>query len=423
MKYHIDDKVGIVPMIMYGLQWWAVSVPSIIIVGVIVAKLHFTGLGEQIFYMQKLFGVMGLSLLVQIIWGHRLPLVIGPASVLLIGITACIASSIAAVYTAIVIGGIFVSLLAFSGLLAKLQSVFSVRIVIVILMLIAYTLSPVILKLIFSLPTYPVFNLFFALGLVLAMVIGNRVLKGIWKSTVIIWGLILGSVVYAGVTSSFHAFTATHESSFSLSQLFIFPMEFDIAIILSFLFCFIALIVNELGSIQAVGQMLKVDQIEKRINRGVGVLGISNVFSGTLGVIGPVDFSMSPGIIAATGCASRYPMIPAGAALLACAFFPAFIGFLNGIPAIVLGSILLYLMASQLSAGMQMMINEKAIHDFNTGIIVGLPLMIAIVISFAPTDVINQIPALIRPIVGNGFVMGIITVILLEHLLCRQTKV
>ena len=422
MKYQIDDKVGIIPMIMYGLQWWAVSVPSIIIVGIIVAKLQFTDFGAQIFYMQKLFGVMGLSLLVQILWGHRLPLVIGPASVLLIGITACMASSAAAIYTAIFIGGVFVSLLAFSGLLAKLQSVFSTRIIIVILMLIAYTLSPVIVKLIFGSPSHPAFNLSFALALVLAMVMGNRVLKGIWKATVIIWGLLLGSIIYAGVTNSFHVFTAARQSSFSLSQLFIFPLEFDIAVILSFLFCFIALIINELGSIQAVGQMLKAEQMKKRINRGVGMVGMANVFSGAMGVIGPVDFSMSPGIIAATGCASRYPMIPAGIALFLCAFFPSFIGFLNGIPAIVLGSILLYLMVSQLSAGMQMMVNEKAIHDFHTGIVVGLPLMVAIVISFAPPEAVRQIPALIRPIVGNGFVMGIITVILLEHLFCRPAK-
>ncbi|MDR2861885.1 MAG: purine/pyrimidine permease [Syntrophobacterales bacterium] len=413
MKYNVDDKPGAIPMIVYGLQWWAVSVPSIIIIGIIVAKLHFTAPGDQIFYMQKLFGIVGLTLIIQMIWGHRLPLVVGPASVLLIGVTACMASSAAAIYTAIAIGGIFVSILAFSGFLAKMQSIFSARVVVVILMLIAYTLSPVILNLIFS--THPLFHLSFALILVLAMLVGNHLLKGIWKSTIIIWALILGCLVYTVAAPSSSTFII-HKSHFSLSQLFIFPPEFDIAVILSFLFCFIALIINELGSIQAVGQLLKVDKIEKRINRGVGMAGISNTLAGTIGVIGPVDFSMSPGIIAASGCASRYPLIPAGIGLLLCAFFPPFISFLSGIPNVVLGSILLYLMASQLAAGMQMLVNEKAIYDFSTGLVVGLPLMVAIIISFAPADAINQIPALIRPILGNGFVMGIITVILMERL-------
>ena len=66
--------------------------------GIIVVRLHFPDGGEQIFYMQKLFALMGLTMTVQVLWGHRLPLVIGPASVLLIGILATISVGINAVY-------------------------------------------------------------------------------------------------------------------------------------------------------------------------------------------------------------------------------------------------------------------------------------------------------------------------------------
>lgn len=62
-----------------------------------------------------------------------------------------------------------------------------------------------------------------------------------------------------------------------------------------FLFCFIALIVNELGSIQAVGRMIGADHMERRTTRGVGITGLANVVSGALGIVGPVDYSMSPG--------------------------------------------------------------------------------------------------------------------------------
>lgn len=143
---------------------------------------------------------------------------------------------------------------------------------------------------------------------------------------------------------------------------------------------------------------------------------------GALGIVGPVDYSMSPGIIAATGCASRFPLIPAGIGLVVCAFFPGFIECLNAIPGVVMGAVLLYLMASQLSAGMQMMIREKAVDGFDGGIVVGFSLMVALLLSFAPDEALNSIPALIRPIVGNGFVMGVITVLILEHLIFRAGK-
>ena len=160
----------------------------------------------------------------------------------------------------------------------------------------------------------------------------------------------------------------------------------------------------------------------RRTTRGVGITGLANVVSGALGTVGPVDYSMSPGIIAATGCASRFPLIPAGIGLVVCAFFPGFIECLNAIPGVVMGAVLLYLMASQLSAGMQMMIREKAVDGFDGGIVVGFSLMVALLLSFAPDEALNSIPALIRPIVGNGFVMGVITVLILEHLIFRAGK-
>ena len=80
MKYELNDKPGMLPMLMYGLQWWIVSLPCVVIMGIIVSQLHYTNVAEQTFYLQKLFGIMGIVMIVQVLWGHRLPLIIGPAS-------------------------------------------------------------------------------------------------------------------------------------------------------------------------------------------------------------------------------------------------------------------------------------------------------------------------------------------------------
>lgn len=421
MKYQLNDKPGLFPMIMYGLQWWIVSIPCVVIMGIIVARLHYTEIGGQILYLQKLFALMGIAMTVQVLWGHRLPLVIGPASVLLIGILSSMELGIDAIYTAVMTGGLMLTGLAFCGLLSRLQSVFTSRIIIVILCLIAFTLSPVILRLIAGGTDPVVFRLFFGLLLALAMIITNKLLKGIWKSMVVLCGIIAGSLVYYGI-SGFPVLEDVKAGPVMVTSFWIWPWKFDAGAILSFLFCFIALIVNELGSIQAVGKMIGASQIDKRTKYGVGVTGLANMLAGALGIIGPVDYSMSPGVIAATGCASRYPLIPAGLGLLGCAFFPAFIQVLNAIPGVVMGAVLLYLMSSQFSAGMQMLIREKAVTDFDSGIIIGFPLMVALILAFTPEAALSGIPALVRPIVGNGFVMGVIAVLVLEHLIFRKKK-
>ena len=420
MKYELNDKPGILPMLMYGLQWWIVSLPCVVIMGIIVSQLHYTDVAEQTFYLQKLFGIMGIAMIVQVLWGHRLPLIIGPASVLLIGILSTVSSGIPAVYTGIMVGGLVLTVLAYSGLLGKLQFVFTPRIVTVILILIAFTLTPVILKLVLGDAVHAVFNLFLTLVMVLALVIGNKLLRGIWKSTTVLWGIVGGVLVYYGVLG-FPMLPSTEAGIIpEQATVFNFPLDFEAGTILAFLFCYIALIVNELGSIQAVGHMLQADRMDQRTTRGVGIVGVTNVLSGLFGVIGPVDYSMSPGVISATGCASRYTLLPAGAGLILCAFFPSVVGMLVTIPGVVMGAILLYLMATQLAAGLQMLVREKAITDFDSGVVVGLPLMVALLLSFAPEEVLNLIPSLFKPIVGNGFVMGVITVLIMEHLIFKK---
>lgn len=423
MKYNIEDKPTLAATILYGLQWWVVALPSIVILGLVISKLHFgNDVEAQAFYMQKLFFIVGVSLLVQVFFGHKLPLVAGPASILLIGILASISVSVSAIYTAIAIGGLFITLIAVSGLLRYAQKIFTARVIIVTILLIPITLGPTIIKLIFGNTQHTGFNLAFSLLLVIALLLGNKWLSGVWKSTTLISGIVIGTLLFyllneLPVPTATLAIT-THASAAS-AALLIVP-EFDPGVIFSFLFCALVLIINEISSIQAVGQMTDAPNMKKRNMRGVAIIGISNMVAGLTGVIGPIDYSMSPGIISATGCASRFPFIPAAILLLACALFPILTSWLLMIPNIVLGVILIYVMLSQFGAGLQMMVQQKAVVHFNDGAVIGLSMMIALLISFAPAHALEQIPSILRPILGNGFMMGIITVLVMEHLVYRK---
>jgi xanthine/uracil permease len=163
--------------------------------------------------------------------------------------------------------------------------------------------------------------------------------------------------------------------------------------------------------------MLGVKDTDKRCRRGVGLTGVMNVVAGGLGVIGPVNYSMSPGVIASSMCASRYTLIPAGVGLMLCAFVPSLIALLSAIPNTVIGVILLYLMGTQLAASFHMMTADKSAGSFESGLVIGLPVMVALLFGAIPMDVI---PAILRPIIGNGFVMGVLTVMLLEHVIMKK---
>ena len=419
IKYGLNDKPGLAPLLLYGLQWWVVSLPCVVIMGVVASRLHFSDVGDQVFYLQKLFGLVGLATMAQICFGHQLPLVIGPATILLVGLTASAASGVEALYTAMIVGGGMLALTAASGQLTRVRRLFTPRIVTVILILIAFTLSPTILKLVLAGADNQAGHLCFAVLTVLIMLLGNQYLKGVWKSLTVLLGLVVGSLVYFLVFGLPEAQPYTPPAARSL---LLDHLDFNAGTVLSFLFCFLALAINELGSIESIGHMLAADDMSGRVKRGVTVQGLANLVSGSAGVIGPVSFSLSAGVIAATGCAARRTLLPAGFGLLLCAFFPEAILIFSRLPGAVMGALMLYLMSAQLASGLTLLVSEKSVTTFNDGITVGLPLMLGLMVAFAPAEAFEGFPDLLRPIVGNGFIVGTLTVILMEHVIFAGKK-
>ncbi len=421
-KYTLDEIPPLGHLLLFGLQWLAIIIPIILIMGTAVTSLHPGGIGQQVVYIQRLLFVVAVALFSQVIWGHRLPVIFGPATVFLVGISAGGKSSLEAVYTSILLGGIILTAVSITGLFAHLKKLFTPTVVAVILILVALTLTPMILNLITT-PTPQVnsfANLCFSLVMVLSMFIAAKYLRGLWKSTLIFWAVISGTLAY------FLLFPHSPLPTYNLPVVapfwkgLTFSFVFDSGVFLSFMICFLALSVNDLGSIQSVEGILQPDNMPKRITRGVTVTGLINILSGFLGVIGSVNFSFSSGVIIASGVASRYTLIPTSLGLLALAFLPKTIAVLGSIPSVVIGSSMIYLMCSQIAGGLQAVLNQK--YKFEYGLIIGLPMILGVIISYLPPAVLNTFPSILKPILGNGFVVGVIAVLVMEHLVFRQKR-
>ena len=413
LKYNVEDRLPVGQLALYALQWFVLCI-AVVSTSVFVA----TGTPEErLFFSQKLFAVTGIAGLLQIVWGHRLPIVVGPAAVLLVGVMASLDAhaDVSAIYSSIAIGGVLITLLTIGGLMRYVQRIFTPRIVVVILMLIASTLAPTITNLVF--PTHAsdnehLFGLLFAVVGVVLMVVANRNLKGVAKSLVIPMALIVGSAAYFAIFDA-----PQHVSSAaSWSGFFVDKFVFDWGLVVAFVICYIALAINDIGSMESLGAMLGVKDMDKRMKRGIGITGVMNIVAGSMGVLGPVNYSMSPGVIASTGCASRYALIPATLLLAVCALFPDVIWVLTAIPTPVIGVILLFLMGTQLAASYEMMHSTRSATTFADALTIGLPIMVAMLFQLMPKGIA---PAVIQPLIGNGFAMGVIMVMIMEHIINR----
>lgn len=413
-KYKIDDRPALGAMSLYGLQWLMICIP------VVLTSTFVAPEGQTLFFTQKLFALMGITMIVNALWGHRLPLVAGPAAVLLMGVLAAQGqgSGSEAIYPSMAIGGAIIALLAAFGLMRRVQRIFTPRIVVAIVVLISFTMAKPIVGMIFSDTEHQLLAMTFAVVTVVAMAVANNLLKGVWKSMVVIVAMILGSIFYYCITG----FPKNFVTDSVAPQLFVGGVELDAGVVIAFIFCYVALFINQVGSVQSLGEFTGADGMERRQSRGMVVQGVMNVVGGVLGVVGPVDYSLSPGVVASTSCASRFTVIPAAAAMIVLAFIPDAVSVLLTIPQPVMGVVLLYLMATQVAAGLHLMQSSSAVVSFKDGLVLGIPIMFTVILSFAPADALSTIPSLLRPIVGNGFVMGIIIILLLEHLFLKDKK-
>jgi xanthine/uracil permease len=423
IRYGIDDRPDLISLLLYGLQWLAVTGVSVIIMGKVIAGLHFVNPAAQIIYMQKLLFLTAITLTAQIFLGHGLPLVVGPAVILLVGIISSGHHDLNTIYSSIAIGGMFLTALCASGLFRHIAKLFTSRVVATILILIALTITPTILKLILSTPPSPhqvSVNLFFVLAMLLSMVAGNQLLRGVWRSTMLVWALIAGSVVWVIFFPTPDKINYINLPLFS-SMLTNWTTSFnwDPGLVLSFLICFLALAINDLGSIESLGTLLRPNNMDRRLKRGMVVTGLSNVLAGFMGVIGLVNFSLTAGIIASNGNASRISFLPAAFCIALISFLPAIVGFIWNIPPVVIGTILLYIMSLQLAAGLMIAFGANG-FIFQDAMIISIPVMLSVLVSFLPAEVVMTFPRILKPVAGNGFVVGTLSVLLLEHGLLRR---
>ena len=198
LKYGLNEIPPLGHLLLFGLQWLAIIIPIILIMGTAVTSLHPSGIAHQVVYIQRLFFVVAVALFSQVIWGHRLPIIIGPATVFLVGMAAGGGSNPEAVYTSILLGGLVLAAVSITGLFAQIKKLFTSTVVAVILILVALTLTPMILNLVTASTTHAssFVNLCFSLAMVFCMFIAAKYLRGLWKSTLVFWSIIAGTLAY-----------------------------------------------------------------------------------------------------------------------------------------------------------------------------------------------------------------------------------
>ncbi|MCB2188423.1 MAG: purine/pyrimidine permease [Deltaproteobacteria bacterium] len=423
--YKLEEWPPLGPTLVLAAQWLVMMAPGLLVLGEVLADAWGMGPAEHVAFLQRLFLVVGLVQAGQILLGHRLPALVGPSTVLLVGVLSTLGQGPGAVYGAMALGGALTALLGLFGMAGRLARLYTPAVLASTLMLIAVSLAPTLRNLIYPLhaaglawggPTL------FAFALTLALLWGQDRLPGLWGSSILLTGLLVGSLAYHLL--GFEPWP-TWRSAGALGlphPLWAASLSLDWPVLAAFLMCYLALVSNELGTVESLVHLLRTGQGERRVNRAVLMAGVAGLLGGLSGTLGSVSYSTSPGAVITTRNQSRFTFLPAALALMVLGLWPGGLGLFDLVPAPVVGAVLLAIMSTTVFAAISLLASEGHTPSTRNGLVVGLASTVGLIISFLPSAAREALHPLLRPILANGFVVGLSMALIMDHIVLRRPR-
>ncbi|MGD6816475.1 purine/pyrimidine permease [Metabacillus sp. 84] len=419
-------------LLLSALQWAVFIIASTIVVPIAIGQLFQLDGGQTAVLIQSTFFVLGLAGLLQVLFGHKLPINEGPAGLWwgVYSIYAGLSTTLFASYIetlqnlqgALIMSGGFFLLFALFGLVEKLARLFTPLITGTYLLLLVFQLSGPIVKGIMgigyrgSVVDPAVFGA--AAVILLFTFFLSRMKRQFFKQYSILIGLLAGWGFFAllGLAKPVEKPSAM----FSFPVLFPFGQPvFNAGMIVTSFFITLLLIANMLASIKVAEQAVKAldTGIKEEKGRGkrAGIFaGISHGVSGITGAVGPVPISGAAGFITTTGNGTRLPFILANLLIILMSMVPFILNLFAALPAPVGFAVQFVVFAGMIGMALKQ-VNEtedkqRMLYTMGIALLAGTGAM------YVPPDAFEGFPPVLISIFNNGLILGTIIAIAVDQL-------
>ena len=423
MLFIVDEKPNRSTVITAGIQHALVILMVIVYVVIAGRELALSDAELRSFVSLEIIVLGAVTMLqgfqTRFSSGH---LVIHTPSIVSAGTFVAVAASfgLGAATGGLILSGIIVILLA--RFLPRLQSVFPPEITGVLLVLLGFSLVEGgvqrftgLVKSEISIPSL----------LVASTVLGSIVIFSVWgNKRMRVFAMAIGIVAGLLVATLFGLFGREQVQTVLEQPLFSFPFgayqiptpTFVIAAAIPIL------IIEVIRAIDSIGTGVAIDQMNNSkwrrpdmpmISRLVTCHGIGVLLNGLTGTLSSGTSSVSLGLAHATGVTARKVAIVAGIVLIISALLPQVAAFIILIPQPVMGAIIVYTAAYMFVVGSQLvlsrMINTRRMFMIGISITVGAAIILM-------PDLTANVPSNLKPILGSGLTMGVLTAILLNQI-------
>lgn len=433
LAYNLADNPGWTRSFLYGLQWLSFSLAQSAVVPIILGASLGLDLQETAHLALRIFFFTGLGSLLQVLFGHKLPIIEGPASlswatfISLAAMATSLGRPLALLrsdlQTGLIITGIVITLIGLTGLIGKAIKLFTPAITGTVMVLLTLQLSGTFVKGMLGVATGKPLSL--SAPAIAALVVTTIIFvtlngKGIWRTIGVFSGLLVGWFVY-WVMGLSEPLAWNGIQAFALPQLFAWGYPtFDTGVISTSVCVGLILTTNVVASIAAVSKLTGREQYDRDYDRGILINGVANILAGVGSSVGNVSFAASSGLIGLSGVASRKPFIVYSLLMMGIGVIPAVGYLIAAIPSAVGYAVFLVAFCQLLAVGLKDY--GTLALDRRDSFVVGISIILGTGLMALPQETWSQAPGLLRYVFGNGMVTGMLICILLEHVLLPRKR-
>ena len=434
MLYGLEENVPAGKCSIYGIQYLVYFLAGSAIMPTIIGVYLGLDQAEIAQMLQRTFLLSGGISILQALLGHRFPIIDGPAGlwmgllIILAGAAAAFGKDLSTLRTDMELGmicaGVMVIIVGLTGFMQKILKIFNPIVNGTFLILMVLQMSATVIKGATGVSSgYDTIQLKFVVIFLVTtaiIVIINLKTRGFVQSIATLIGVVCGWILaYAlGVSPEF---ISDGGGILAVPQPFAWGTPtVDPSVIITCLIGEFALFSNFATSINGMSELLKRPNTPGIVRKSTVWFGITAALCGIFPVPGFVPFASAPSTTKLTRVAARSPFILGGIFMMILGLVAPVCTFFAAIPPAVGYSAMMIVFALMLEQGIKEF--RKVEFTNREGFIVGISFMIGAGIMFLDTGAFLTLPQMLRYIVSNGLIMGLIITVILEHVIVRKKR-
>ena len=409
-----------------GIQWLGFMFANTVVIPLSVGSAMHLSPPTIAGVMARSFIFTGIACLLQVIIGHRLPLMEGQSG-LWWGVILSLASLGSAkgasmsliggsLATGMLIGGVLIVLIGVTGLYRLLNRLFTPMVMAVLLLLLSVQLIDIFFRgMIGADDASGHMNLGVSLlSITLVALVGmlTLVARGVIGNFSILIGITVGWILYVLLfhTSQRPVVPTWH----GISEVFVWGHPaLDVGIVVTTIFAALINTTNTIATLRASESLFETSVEARQFRKSFTLTGLFTVASGVFSVVPYAPYTSSIGFLRTTRLLARAPFIIGAVLFTMLGFIPPLAGFFSTLP-ISVGDAVLFVAYLQLfGAALQNI--EGMRFTFKSIFRIALPSLLGLAILASPSQTFSTLPPYLQPLISNGMLIGILLSILLEN--------